>query len=62
MEKSPGGEVEIVMLEKDEQLLDAIFKHFPTIPEEKVRCAVENWRNLKSGLDKKPNGEEGVPK
>ena len=62
VEKTPGGEVEVVMLEQDEQLLDAIFKNFPTIPEEEAMCAVENWRNLKSGLDKKPNGEEEVPK
>ena len=47
--KSPGGDVEIVLTETDDQLIDVIKRYFWTVPEEEVRAAVRSWKKPTSG-------------
>ena len=41
-EKTPGGETETVMMKSDDDIINALKSRFPSIPEDEVRCAVNN--------------------
>ena len=43
VEKSAGGEVDVITLETDDDVIDAVHTHFPLLSEVDVRKAVTYW-------------------
>ena len=51
-EATPGGEITTHVFQTDDDIIDALKSHFPSLPDDDVINAVRNWRANKDAFQK----------